>query len=130
MADIHDSDYSNQYTQQALIEKLKKNTVKVGQKLVYIGLLLYYTLQKDNVPLKVKATIVGALGYFIAPFDAIPDFLPLMGYTDDLGALMMALVAVSMYIDDEVKRKAKDQLISWFGEASESDISEVNDKLC
>ncbi|WP_378951759.1 YkvA family protein [Pelosinus sp. sgz500959] len=129
MTKIHDDSYSNQYNQKVLIEKLKKNTVKAGQKLVYTVLLLYYTLQKDNVPLKVKATIIGALGYFIAPFDAIPDFLPMIGYTDDFGALMMALAAVSMYIDSEVKNKAKTQLASWFGEASENDIDEINGKL-
>lgn len=100
MATIHSDGYSNQYTQ-----------------------------QKDNVPLKAKAVIIGALGYFIAPFDAIPDFLPIIGYTDDFGALMMALATVSMYIDNGVKNKAKAQVTSWFGEISESDIGEVNDKL-
>lgn len=129
MDEMHYDGYSNQYNQKVLIDKMKKNTVKVGQKLVYIVLLLYYTLQKENVPLKAKAVIIGVLGYFIAPFDVLPDLLPMIGYTDDLGALMMALATVSMYIDHEVKNKAKVQLTSWFGEASESDIGEVNDKL-
>ena len=112
-----------------LFDKVKKYAVKAGIKLVYVVLLLYHTLQKDNVPLKAKAAIIGALGYFITPFDIIPDFLPIIGYTDDFGALMMALGTVSMYIDAEVKNKAQAQIISWFGEASESDIGEVNDKL-
>ena len=129
MFNIKYDGYSNQYDQHKLIEKLKRNTVNGGKKLIYVVLLLYYTLQKDNVPLKAKTAIVGALGYFIAPFDFIPDLLPLVGYTDDFGALMIALVTVSMYIDDEVKSKAKAQLISWFGEVSEKDIDEVNDKL-
>lgn len=129
MSNINDEIYSNQYTQSNLTEKLKKNTIKAGKKLVYIVLLLYYTLQKDNVPLKAKAAIIGALGYFIAPIDAIPDFLPMLGYTDDLGALMMALVTVSMYIDNEVKSQARTQLESWFGQVNESDIAEVDTKL-
>jgi len=112
-----------------MIEKMKKKTVKAGKKLIYAGLLLYYTLQKDNVPLKAKAVIIGALGYFIMPLDAIPDFLPIMGYTDDFGALMMALATVSMYIDNEVKSKARIQLEAWFGQVNENDIAEVNTKL-
>lgn len=129
MSNMDYNSYSGKYNQKVLIEKLKKNTVKAGQKLVYTVLLLYYTLQKDNVPLKAKAVIIGALGYFIAPFDAFPDFLPLVGYTDDFGALMMALATVAMYIDQDVKDKAKAQLTGWFGEVSESDIHEVNGKL-
>ena len=129
MADANYDGYSNQYTQKVLIDKLKKNTIKAGQKFVYTVLLLYYTLQKDNVPLKAKAVIIGALGYFIAPFDAITDFFPMIGYTDDFGALLMALATVSMYIDDEVKNKAKAQITLWFGEPNKSDIDEINGKL-
>ncbi|MBC8016040.1 MAG: DUF1232 domain-containing protein [Sporomusaceae bacterium] len=129
MDDTNYDKYSNEYTQKSLTEKLKNNTVKAGKKLVYVVLLLYYTLQKDNVPLKAKTAIIGALGYFIVPIDAIPDLLPMVGLTDDLGALMIALATVSMYIDDEVKRKAKTQLDQWFGEGSDSAIDEVNAKL-
>lgn len=112
-----------------MIEKLKDKTVTAGKKVIYAVLLLYYTLQKENVPFKAKAVILGALGYFIAPFDAIPDFLPMIGYTDDFGALMMALATIAMYIDDEVKSKARLQLESWFGQVNDSDIAEVNTKL-
>jgi len=112
-----------------MIEKMKKKGVKAGKKIIYAVLLLYYTLQKDNIPLKAKAVIIGALGYFIAPLDAIPDFLPIIGYTDDFGALMMALATVYMYIDHEVKSKARTQLESWFGHVNESDLAEINNRL-
>jgi len=125
----NDKEYHGKYQRQVLFHKLKKYATKAGIKLVYVVLLLYYTLQKDNIPLKAKAVIIGALGYFIAPLDFIPDFLPIIGYTDDFGALMMALATVSMYIDHEVKNKAQAQLKSWFGEVSERDIDEVNDKI-
>lgn len=121
--------YSKEYDQDKLVEKIKKNAIKGGKKLIYAVLLLYYTLQKENVPVKAKAVIIGALGYFITPFDFIPDLLPIMGYTDDFGALMMAVATVSMYIDHEVKEKARQQLITWFGEVDDQDLGEVNDKL-
>jgi uncharacterized membrane protein YkvA (DUF1232 family) len=121
--------YSSKYTDQKLFEKLKKFAMKAGKKLVYVVLLLYYTLQKDNVPKKVKAVIIGALGYFISPLDLIADFIPFLGYTDDFGALMMALAVVSIYIDKDIKDKAKSRLESWFGEVDESELAEVNAKL-
>ena len=129
MNDTNYDKYSNEYTQETLTKKLKNNTVKAGKKLVYVVLLLYYTLQKSNVPLKAKTAIIGALGYFIVPIDVIPDFLPMIGLTDDFGALMIALATVAMYIDDEVKRKANLKLECWFGKGNDGDLDEVNAKI-
>jgi len=112
-----------------MLLRIKTKTFKAGKKIVYAVLLLYYTLQKKNVPLKAKAIIVGALGYFITPIDVIPDLLPMVGYTDDFGALMMALATVYMYVDNVVKSKARNQLESWFGEVNENDIAEINNRL-
>ncbi|AIF53987.1 YkvA family protein [Pelosinus sp. UFO1] len=121
--------YAEKYSEKKLFEKIGRFAAKAGKKLVYVVLLLYYTLQKDNVPMKAKAIIIGVLGYFISPIDAIPDITPFIGYTDDFGALLVALAVVSVYVDEEVKNKAKSKLESWFGPISESDIEEINAKL-
>ena len=67
------------------------------------------------------------LAYFIAPIDAIPDFVAGIGYTDDLGALMAALLQASLYVDDDVKDKARVKLAEWFG--SDIDTSFIDQKL-
>lgn len=121
--------YAEKYSEKKLFEKIGRFAAKAGKKLVYVVLLLYYTLQKDNVPMKAKAIIIGVLGYFISPIDAIPDVTPIIGYTDDFGVLLVALAVVSVYIDEEVKNKAKNKLESWFGPIGESDIEEINKKL-
>jgi uncharacterized membrane protein YkvA (DUF1232 family) len=38
-----------------------------------------------------KAIVVAALVYFISPIDAVPDFIPLVGYLDDLGVIAATL---------------------------------------
>ena len=50
--------------------------------------------------------IYGALGYFISPIDVIPDFIPVVGFTDDIGVLAAAVVMAASYIDAEAKAKA------------------------
>ena len=79
--------------------------------------VLYYASRRPDVPRWAKLTIYAALAYFILPLDAIPDFTPLAGYSDDLGALSAALLTLAHYIDDEVKEKTRRRLQQWFGPA-------------
>ncbi|RTR35696.1 DUF1232 domain-containing protein [Robertmurraya yapensis] len=115
------------YSEDKFWTKLKKFAVKAGHSVVYTVLLLFYTLQKPDLPKKARITILAALGYFILPVDLIPDFAVGIGFTDDLGALGVALIQVAMHIDDEVKQKAKAKLTDWFG--ANVDTSEVDKKL-
>lgn len=115
------------YSEEKFWAKLKKFAVKAGHSVVYAALLLFYTLQKPELPTKTRVTIIAALGYFIFPFDLIPDIAVGVGFTDDLGALGVALFQVAMHIDDEVKQKAKGKLAEWFG--TDVDTSDVDKKL-
>jgi uncharacterized membrane protein YkvA (DUF1232 family) len=58
-------------------------------------------------PLKVKGTLLGALAYFILPFDIIPDFILGLGFTDDLAVLMTAITLVKSNITQTHRDKAK-----------------------
>lgn len=75
---------------------------------------LYYALDNPETPAWAKTAIYGALAYFISPIDAIPDIIPVVGYSDDLGVLVAAVGTVSMYITKEVKKKAKKKASEWF----------------
>jgi uncharacterized membrane protein YkvA (DUF1232 family) len=118
---------SKHFSEDKFWGKLKKYAQKAGSSVVYAVLLLYYTLQKPEVPAKAKATIIGALGYFILPLDLIPDVMIGVGYTDDLGALGVALFQVAIYMDNDIKKKAKEKLIEWFGEGV--DTSDIDSKI-
>jgi uncharacterized membrane protein YkvA (DUF1232 family) len=115
------------YSETKFWSKLKKYGKKAGSSVVYAVLLLYFTLQKPEVPAKTKAIIIGALGYFILPLDLIPDLAVGVGYTDDLGALGLALLQVAMYIDQDIKDQAKQKLVEWFGD--QVDTSDVDSKI-
>ena len=43
------------------------------------------------IPWTVVATLVGALLYVLSPLDLIPDFIPVVGFTDDAGVFAVAL---------------------------------------
>jgi uncharacterized membrane protein YkvA (DUF1232 family) len=91
----------------------KRYMVKVGKKFVEILLLLYYTAKRQETPIWAKTVILGALAYFISPIDAIPDAIPVIGFSDDLGVLVAALGAVAAHITDEVRRQAEETMSAW-----------------
>lgn len=58
----------------------------------------YYCSMDANTPLKVRATLLGALAYFILPIDIVPDFIAGVGYGDDAAVLAAAISLVSAHI--------------------------------
>lgn len=54
-------------------------------------LALYRYMKDPLIGWGRKAVVVSALIYFITPIDAIPDFVPVFGYLDDLGVLSALL---------------------------------------
>ena len=59
--------YKDKFTANGFVEKIQRVAKRAGSKLVYAALVLYYTLESDEVSLKEKAIIIGALGYLISP---------------------------------------------------------------
>ncbi len=111
------NEFEKAFSDQGFWSKLKKTARAAGREVVEKTLLLYYTMQKEDIPAWARATIIGALGYFIVPLDAIADITPTVGYADDLGVLVLALAAVAQHIDAEVRGKADVKLKAWFGDA-------------
>ncbi|HEY6717585.1 MAG TPA: YkvA family protein, partial [Reyranella sp.] len=62
-------------------------------------------------PLPIRATLFGALGYFVMPFDAIPDFIFGLGYTDDAAILIAAFTAARVHISEAHREKARAWLL-------------------
>lgn len=73
-------------------------------------LAAWYCAFDRATPLQVKGTLVGAIAYFVLPFDMAPDFLPVLGFTDDAAVLMTALKVVSSHIKPEHRDAARARL--------------------
>lgn len=70
-------------------------------------LAAYYCAFDQNTPRHVQVTLIGALAYFVMPFDSIPDVLPFFGYTDDAAVLATALRLVASHIRPEHREVAQ-----------------------
>jgi uncharacterized membrane protein YkvA (DUF1232 family) len=71
---------------------------------------VYYCALDPATPLKSKAVLLGALAYFILPFDVVPDFIALLGFADDAAVLYAAIRAVAPHIKPEHRIRAKEAL--------------------
>lgn len=102
--------YKDKFSNSKFVEKIQRVAKRAGAKLVYVALILFYTLQSDKVSLKDKAMIVGALGYLISPLDVVPDAIPIAGLGDDLVVLLYVLHKIWGEVSEDVKDKAKAKL--------------------
>jgi uncharacterized membrane protein YkvA (DUF1232 family) len=82
---------------------------KVVGKLPFAEDLLaaYYCAFDRQTPRHVQVALLGAIAYFILPFDFIPDFMPVIGFTDDAAILATAIRLVSTHILPEHRDAAR-----------------------
>ncbi|MES5100836.1 YkvA family protein [Agrobacterium sp. BA1120] len=61
----------------------------------------YYCAMDRDTPFRAKGILLAALGYFILPFDAVPDIFAVVGFTDDIAVLTAALAMIRAHIKME-----------------------------
>ena len=77
----------------------------------------YYCAFDRETPRHVQAALLGAIAYFILPFDFIPDMLPVLGFTDDAAVLATAIRLVAAHITPEHREAARARLKRIFADS-------------
>src|ERR1041385_7999515 len=73
----------------------------------------YFCAFDPKTPVRVRGILIAALAYFVMPFDAIPDVLAGIRFSDDASVLLLAIATVSAHIKDEHRAAAKRVLADW-----------------
>lgn len=107
-------EYQKNYSENGFWNKIKTVSGKVGKSGILNALKLYYAMKLGKATAIQYASIIGALGYFICPVDAIPDIVPVLGFTDDIAVLSAAVAGIGACKDPEVVRMAQQKLDEWF----------------
>lgn len=71
---------------------------------------VWFCARDPATPVKAKAILLGAVAYFVLPFDVVPDVIAGLGYADDLAILTAAIRAIRPHITDEHRLKAREAL--------------------
>ncbi|MEM8551048.1 MAG: YkvA family protein [Pseudomonadota bacterium] len=67
----------------------------------------YYCALDPQVPLRVRATLMAALAYFVTPLDALPDAILCVGFTDDAAVLAATIAMVATHITPWHRERAR-----------------------
>lgn len=97
-----------------LLDKLKHQARKLKQNI----LILYLAYKDPRVPWYAKLVAICVVAYAFSPIDLIPDFIPVLGYVDDLilvplgVALALRLIPKQVFEEyraeaEELRKKAK-----------------------
>lgn len=73
-------------------------------------LTAYYCAFDRKTPTHVRAMLLGALAYFVMPIDIEPDFLPLIGFTDDAAILAATIKMIWSHIQPSHREAAREAL--------------------
>jgi len=65
-------------------------------------------------PTQVRVSLMAALAYLIMPFDLFPDFMPLVGFSDDFVVLTAVLSIRSKYMTPSIRQRAARKLNKLF----------------
>jgi uncharacterized membrane protein YkvA (DUF1232 family) len=92
------SDLETQVLAGNVDEKMERNKIRLFNLIGHLKALKNYMLDPD-VKWYRKSVVVAALVYFVTPIDAIPDFIPVAGFLDDLGVI----AATIKFLGNEIK---------------------------
>ena len=70
---------------------------------------LYFACRDPRVPWYAKALAVAVVAYAFSPIDLIPDFIPVLGYLDDLVLIPLGVIAVRAMIPPAVLAECRER---------------------
>jgi uncharacterized membrane protein YkvA (DUF1232 family) len=88
-----------------MFNKLKEKSKEITQNLS----VLYIAYKRKDVPVAAKIIIIAAIVYGLSPIDLIPDFIPILGYLDDLIILPLLIYLAIKIIPKNILEESREE---------------------
>lgn len=75
---------------------------EVARRIRRDAMTVYFAARDPRTPLLVRLLALAVAAYALSPIDLIPDFIPVLGYLDDLILLPLGIVLVIRFTPVEV----------------------------
>ncbi|MBT3173635.1 MAG: DUF1232 domain-containing protein [Lentimicrobiaceae bacterium] len=120
--------YIKHYDESELKSFLRSYGKKLGNTVMLYALIVLTLIGDYRVPLKLRILLTASVGYLILPTDLISDFLPVIGFTDDIAFLTYVITSANDYITPEVKEEAKGKMSRWL-KIDYDDVEIIDDQV-
>lgn len=87
-----------------------------AQQLMNDVVALWFCTRHPRTPLLAKALAVAVVAYAFSPVDLIPDFIPVLGFLDDLILLPIGIWVVLKLVPQDVMAGCRQQAVRWLEE--------------
>ena len=91
-----------------------KILIKAGRTIAKPALEVFEMALDPYTPAQVRVSLMAAMAYLIMPFDLFPDFMPVLGFSDDFVALTAVLTIWSKYMTPSIRIRAEKKLNKLF----------------
>ena len=91
-----------------------KILIRAGRTISKPALEVFEMALDPFTPGQVRVSLMAALAYLIMPFDLFPDFMPVVGFSDDFVALTAVLSIWSKYMTPSIRARAERKLNKLF----------------
>lgn len=89
-------------------ERIKKLKNKANVLKREVG-ALYLAYKRKDVPWHAKIFALIVVGYAMSPIDLIPDFIPVLGYLDDLILIPLGIAIAVKLIPEKIMQECRDE---------------------
>ena len=80
------------------------------------GLTLWFCCRHPDMPWLPKLFALLVVGYFLSPIDLIPDFIPVLGYLDELILLPFSIYLILKLVPEPVLADSRAKAAAWVAE--------------
>ncbi|WP_228768196.1 YkvA family protein [Limnohabitans sp. DM1] len=75
--------------------------------------MLWFACRDPRTPLWLKALAIFVVAYALSPIDLVPDFIPVLGFLDDVILLPVLIWLIVRYLPEPIARDGRVQADAW-----------------
>ena len=87
------------------------------------GVMLWFASRDPRTPLWLKVMAFFVVAYALSPIDLVPDFIPVLGYLDDVILLPALIWLIVRWLPHDVVRDCRQQAVDWMAARQTKPVS-------
>ena len=87
------------------------------------GVMLWFACRDPRTPVWLKVLAFGVVAYALSPIDLVPDFIPVLGYLDDVILLPVLIWLIVRWLPNDVAREGRQQAADWMAARQAKPVS-------